>query len=103
MLFGRKFFGKPNGTAAPPKQSKLAFSTKLSSEPVSSKSEEIKDEDDPGLEGGLDGDENNIKKENGEECKENKDVKPEKASLNGKGLITLIRQAMLGKPTHFVP
>ncbi|CZT07532.1 related to DNA ligase (ATP) [Rhynchosporium graminicola] len=38
-----KFFGKPNGTSAPAKQSKLAFSSKASTTPNTSAAKEIED------------------------------------------------------------
>jgi hypothetical protein len=69
--------GKPNGTAAPPRQSTLAFSTKPSNK--SKASRPIDEEED-------DADEDIAKKENKTISEGEKAVKQEKSSTNGKCL-----------------
>jgi hypothetical protein len=67
--------GKPNGTAAPPRQSTLAFSTKSSNK--SKASRPVDEEED-------DADEDVVKKENKTISEGEKFVKKEKSSTNGK-------------------
>ena len=77
ILYYSKFFGKPNGTNATPKQSKLSFATKSTNNGTPSSSS-VKENEDVGME-----DENSdtevkpkVKKEEAADAKEN--VKPGK-------------------------
>jgi hypothetical protein len=67
--------GKPNGTAAPPRQSTLAFSTKSSNKSKASRPDEEEDDADE-----------DVVKENKTISEGEKAVKKEKSSTNGKCL-----------------
>jgi DNA ligase-1 len=81
IFYNSKFFGKPNGTNAPPKQSKLSFATKSTNNGTPSSSS-AKENEDADME-----DENSdaevkpkVKKEEAVDTKEN--LKPGKGTLS---------------------
>lgn len=80
-IYNRKFFGKPNGTQAPAKQSKLSFSSKAVSTTPSSSSSTAKENGDTKMKDEESGTEvkPKIKKEEAVDAKEN--VKPGKGML----------------------
>jgi DNA ligase-1 len=76
IFYYSKFFGKPNGTNAPPKQSKLSFATKSANNgtPSSSSAKENEDENsDTEVKP-------EVKKEEAVDAKEN--LKPGKGTLS---------------------
>ena len=84
IFSNRKFFGKPNGTTAPPRQSKLTFSTKSTNGAKFSRQAVTSDETE------ADAEENavDIKEEPGDVKKEEEDgddvdIEQETASPNG--------------------
>jgi DNA ligase 1 len=78
FALNRKFFGKPNGTTAPPKQSKLAFSTKSSKHNITNNADEEDLEESASVE-------EDSAKENQEEIASSAKVKHEAVSPNGHG------------------
>lgn len=81
LLPHRKFFGKQDGVkSAPPKQSKLSFSTKSGNVPKQVQAEEDDDVTMPDVIG-----EDNKKAKKEEEVSSKENIKPELESPNGKG------------------
>jgi DNA ligase-1 len=78
-----KFFGKPNGTSAPPKQSKLTFSTKSSHEPKTQPIVTKHEAEDDDMEDAVVNDKDEVKKEKVEDDMDIKSVKQERGPSNG--------------------